>query len=74
MRPIFAVGALCCLLLLAPALPILAAQSTLHGNPNSRIYHNSGCRYYNCKACTVVFRSAADAKAQGFRACKVCRG
>ena len=32
------------------------------------------CRYFNCKACTVVFQSAEEARANGYRACKVCGG
>ena len=75
MRQAIAVWGWCCLLVLAlQALPALAGQAELHGNPQSRIYHNSGCRYYNCKACTVVFTSTKEAKAQGYRACKVCGG
>ena len=27
-----------------------------HGNVSSRIYHDHGCRYYNCKNCTREFR------------------
>lgn len=72
MKHVIAAWGLYCVLMLA--LPVLAEAAALHGNPNSRIYHNSGCRYYNCKACTVVFASAAEAKARGFRACKVCGG
>lgn len=74
MRRVAAVWGVGCFLLLALALPTLAAQAALHGNPKSLIYHNSGCKYYNCKACTVVFTSAGEAKAKGYRACKVCKG
>ena len=44
------------------------------GNAKSRIYHNDGCKYFTCKACTVRLASPEDARAKGFRACKVCRG
>lgn len=50
------------------------AAYVVHGNYKSRIYHNSGCRYFNCKACTVVFRSAEEARSAGYRPCKVCGG
>ena len=71
------------------ATPVMAASSSapehsdvqlaensqvVHGNAKSRIYHNASCKYFNCKACTMVFKSASDAKAKGFRACKVCGG
>lgn len=46
----------------------------VHGNAKSRIYHNASCRYFNCKACTVIFRSASEARAGGYRACRVCGG
>jgi hypothetical protein len=49
-------------------------SQSLHGNARSGIYHNSSCKYFTCKACTVVFRSASEARAKGFRACKICGG
>ena len=49
-------------------------QEVLHGNYSSRIYHNSSCRYYNCKKCTVVFKSRQEAQSKGYRACKKCGG
>ena len=49
-------------------------NSSLHGNTSSRIYHNAGCRYYNCGNCTQVFKSGAEAQNSGYRACKICRG
>lgn len=30
-----------------------AATSSYSGNAKTRIFHVSGCRYFNCKACTV---------------------
>lgn len=44
------------------------------GNKNSLIYHNSTCKYFNCKNCTVIFNSAHEAKNAGYRACKICKG
>ena len=51
-----------------------AADYAYHGNRESRIYHNSSCRYFWCKACTVGFHSSQEARAKGFRPCKVCGG
>lgn len=53
---------------------VQAAVAVVHGNPKSLIYHNAGCKYFNCKACTVVFATAAEARSRGYRACKVCGG
>lgn len=53
---------------------VASAVGEYHGNARSRIYHNSSCRYYDCRNCTVVFSSAKAARAAGFRACKACGG
>ncbi len=39
-----------------------------HGNVSSRIYHDPGCRYYNCKNCTREFRSKEEAHRADYRA------
>lgn len=44
-----------------------------HGNVSSRIYHDSSCRYYNCKNCTREFRSKEEAHGAGYRGCKICK-
>lgn len=49
-----------------------AASSTYRGNTESKIFHNSGCRYYSCKACTRVFDSRQAAIDAGYRPCKTC--
>lgn len=67
--PIFLLTAL-----LAASPAMTAQRDELHGNASSRIYHNSGCRHYDCRRCTVRFSSAAEAIRAGFRACKVCGG
>ena len=59
---------------ITPNLPAQADGPAYRGNANSRIYHNSRCKYFNCKACTVQLASPQDARAKGFRACKVCGG
>lgn len=66
---------LCSLSVLVLVSLAFAAQTApLSGNPNSKIYHNSSCRYYTCKACTVQFPTREAAEQQGYRACKVCKG
>ncbi len=73
-------------LLLLLALPVMAqerqavqtvakqTEKSHSGNVKSRKYHNSGCRYFDCKACTVRFSSAEEAQSKGYTACKVCGG
>jgi methylphosphotriester-DNA--protein-cysteine methyltransferase len=50
-----------------------AASITYHGNKRSHIFHQPGCRYYNCKNCVVVFTTREKALAAGFRPCKICK-
>lgn len=44
-----------------------------HGNTGSRVFHAPSCPDYNCKRCTRVFQSRAEAVAAGFRPCGRCR-
>ena len=44
-----------------------------HGNVRSKIFHQPGCRYYNCKNCVAIFNSRDEAIEAGYRACRVCR-
>ena len=50
----------------------LAQDTVFHGNAQSHIFHRQGCRYFDCKACTVVFQSREAAVAAGYKPCKVC--
>lgn len=50
-----------------------AALADYHGNVDSKIFHKSSCRYYNCKKCTKVFKTKQEATDAGYRACKVCK-
>ena len=43
-----------------------------HGNVNSKVFHQPTCKDYNCKNCTVVFKSREDAISQGYRPCGSC--
>lgn len=69
----------------APAKPAASAakpapaasqkvEAGYRGNPSSKVYHNSSCRYYKSKGASKVFASPAEAKAAGFKPCKVCKG
>ena len=51
-----------------------ADAAELRGNPSSKVYHNSSCRHYKSKGASKVFASPAEAKAAGFKPCKVCKG
>lgn len=50
------------------------SQKVLRGNYSTHIFHYSHCRYYNCKKCTVIFKSYEEAHTKGYRACKKCGG
>lgn len=43
------------------------------GNVKSHVFHEPGCRFYNCKNCTAAFSSRSDAIAKGYRPCGECR-
>ena len=52
---------------------IAQQDSGYRGNAKSNVFHSSNCQYYNCKNCTVLFKSASEAKAAGYRPCKLCK-
>lgn len=58
----------------APKAAPQKVEAGYRGNPESKIYHNSSCRYYKSKSVRKTFASPADAKAAGYRPCKVCKG
>jgi endonuclease YncB( thermonuclease family) len=51
---------------------VVGGTGIYHGNKKSHVFHGSGCRYYNCKNCTVVFKSVNDAVGAGYRAHNQC--
>lgn len=51
---------------------VASGVGIFHGNVKSKVLHGSGCRYYNCKNCTLVFKSVNDAVKAGYRAHKAC--
>ncbi|WP_337429876.1 hypothetical protein [Desulfovibrio sp.] len=58
----------------APKAAPKNVEAGYRGNPESKSYHNSSCRYYKGKSVSKTFASPADAKAAGYRPCKVCKG
>lgn len=48
--------------------------SGFRGNPASKVYHNSGCRYFNSKGSSKTFATQQEAVKAGYRPCKVCNG
>ena len=69
-RRSLAVAVLACLVLSAG---MALAATKYHGNRRSKVFHKPGCRYYNCKNCTVEFETREEAIRAGYRPCKVCR-
>ncbi len=58
---------------LLPSASTYQSKTEYHGNTDSKIFHKSSCRYYNCKSCTKVFKTRSEAIEAGYRACKVCK-
>ncbi|MUM78294.1 hypothetical protein GKC30_11675 [Pseudodesulfovibrio sp. F-1] len=44
-----------------------------HGNNKSRVFHDQGCRYFNCKNCTELFQNRQEAIQAGFKPCGICK-
>ncbi|XPV74721.1 MAG: Ada metal-binding domain-containing protein [Desulfovibrio sp.] len=68
------IGLLCLAQVSVPT--IVYAQGTnkeFHGNRKSHVFHQLGCRYYECKNCVVVFKNKKSALVAGYRPCKICR-
>ncbi len=51
-----------------------ATTATLyHGNTRSGVFHQSACKDYNCKNCTIGLSSREEAISSGYRPCGMCR-
>ena len=48
----------------APKAAPQKVEAGYRGNPESKIYHNSSCRYYKSKSASKSFASPADARAK----------
>lgn len=55
---------------------MLPREQTLHGkvsgNVKTKKFHYQNCRYYDCRDCTKIFKSAAAARKAGYVPCKKC--
>ena len=51
-----------------------AFAAELHANPDSKVFHNSSCQFYNAKGSTVHFANESVARAAGYKPCKKCYG
>ena len=49
-----------------------AGAGLYRGSHNSKTLHQTGCRYYDSKKLTLVFRDLPEAFAAGYRPCKIC--
>lgn len=45
---------------------------SLHGNVKSHALHGPGCQHYNCKNCTALFKTVAQARSAGYRPHNAC--
>jgi deoxyribonuclease-1 len=52
--------------------PAPVAEDAYHGNVRSHVFHGPGCRYFDCKNCTVVFSTKEEAIEAGYRAHEAC--
>ena len=55
----------------APAVP--SSTGSYHGNTESKVFHEEGCRFYDCRQCTKVFASREEAIKAGYKPCGVCK-
>ena len=55
-----------------PTSAARVTEGAFHANTSSHVYHAPSCRHYNCRNCTRIFRSEADAQAAGFRPAADC--
>ena len=44
-----------------------------HGNVSSKVFHESDCKYFNCKKCTKIFQNRDSAVNAGYRPCGICK-
>jgi hypothetical protein len=59
--------------LITCAATVYAADpAPIKGNPDSKVYHKIGCRYYSAKGSSVEFKTEAEAIKAGYTPCKIC--
>ena len=54
--------------------PVAPVAPGFRGNVDSRLYHLSSCRNANCRNCTRLFASEAEARMAGFKPAGDCAG
>lgn len=52
---------------------LIADENSIKGNAKSRVFHVPSCEYYNCKNCTLSFKSIQVAIDAGFEPCRFCK-
>ncbi len=57
----------------ARASPALQIGGKYHGNVRSMVFHQEGCKHFNCKNCKAVFESRKEAVSTGYRPCGNCK-
>lgn len=57
------------------AAPTAAAisRTLYHGNTRSGVFHQSTCKDFNCKNCTIGLSTREEAINSGYRPCGMCR-
>ena len=55
----------------APA--VITDGEVYHGNTSSKVFHHSGCQHFNCKNCTMQFKTREEAIQAGYRPCGRCK-
>lgn len=48
-------------------------QTGFHGNIKSHVFHQPGCKHFNCKNCIEEFSTAGQAVMAGYRPCGMCK-
>jgi len=44
-----------------------------HGNVSSKVFHESDCKYFNCKKCAKIFQDRESAIKSGYKPCGICK-
>jgi len=58
--------------LVCASMAFAEGGAAVKGNPNSKVYHKPVCKHYSAKGSTKGFKSEAEAKKAGYKACKQC--
>ncbi len=72
-RPLLVTAIMALAVILWMGIGTTASSTIYRGNVKSKKFHEPSCRYYNCKKCTAIFRTRADAIKAGYVPCKVCK-